>query len=179
MDRLARHVLSAGGLGLELPSPEARTDSDNLAKNTGEMGLVAHSAVKCDPRKRLLSVLHDDLGVSYPPCSDVGHGRLTETPSECAREVANAELRDAGEIRNVEAETNVGLDVGDHAFCLPGGEASLRRKRIHLIPFSVRADSQKLRRLLHADFCPIAVAIERGGCHGEELDQRLVAGQAG
>ena len=157
MDRLARHVLSAGGLGLELPSPEARTDSDNLAKNTGEMGLVAHSAVKCDPRKRLLSVLHDDLGVSYPPCSDVGHGRLTETPSECAREVANAELRDAGEIRNVEAETNVGLDVGDHAFCLPGGEASPRRKLIHLVPSFVRADSQKLRRLLHAAECALGV----------------------
>ena len=116
--------MPAGGLGLELPSPEARTDSDNLAKNTGEMGLVAHSAVKCDPRKRLLSVLHDDLGVPYPSYSDIGHGRLTETPSECAREVADAELRDAGEIRNVEAEADVRLDVGDHAFCLPGGEAT-------------------------------------------------------
>ena len=151
VDRWALHVLSAGGLELELLSPEARTDSDNLAKNTGEMGLVAHSAVKCDPRKRLLSVLHDDLGVPYPSYSDIGHGRLTETPSECAREVADAELRDAGEIRNVQAEADVRLDVRDHAFCLPGVESSPRRKFIHLIPFFVRADSQKLRSMLHAD----------------------------
>ena len=36
----------AGGFGLDLPSPETRTDSDGLAKYTGEMRLVAHLAVE-------------------------------------------------------------------------------------------------------------------------------------
>ena len=143
------------------------------------MGLVAHSAVESDPRKRLLSVLHDELGVAYPLYSDIGHGRLTETPSECAREVANAELRDAGEVRNVETEANIRLDVGDHTFRLPGGEASPRRKLIPRMPLCVRADSQKLRCLLHAGFRPSAVAVECGGRHVEELDQCFVADTAG
>jgi hypothetical protein len=38
--------------------------------------------------------------------------------------VAEAELYDAGEVRNAEAEANVRLDVGGYTFCLPGGEAT-------------------------------------------------------
>ncbi|MDB6011534.1 MAG: hypothetical protein JWL65_3784 [Gammaproteobacteria bacterium] len=66
------------------------------------MGLVAHSAVKSDPRKRLSSVQHDDLGVAYPPYFDIGEGRPPEALFECAREVADAELHDAGEVCNAE-----------------------------------------------------------------------------
>jgi hypothetical protein len=83
---------------LELSSPDARADSDDLAKHTGEMGLVAHSAVKSHLRKRLSRVLHDDLGMAHSPYFDIGEGRLTEALSECAREVADAELHDAGEV---------------------------------------------------------------------------------
>ena len=106
MGHLPQHVTSAHGLRLELPSPEARTDSDDLAKHTGEMGLVAHSAFKSDLRKRLSSVQHDDLGVVHPPYFDIGERRLTETRSECVREVADAELYDAREVRKAEAEAD-------------------------------------------------------------------------
>src|SRR5271170_5312128 len=82
---------NAHGLGLD-PPPEARADSDDLAENTAEMGLVGHSAVKSDLRKRLSSAQHDDLGVTYPPYFGIDEGRLTETLFECAREMANAEL---------------------------------------------------------------------------------------
>ena len=88
------------------------------------MSLVVHSAVKSDPRKRLSGVQHEDLGVAYPPYFDIGEGRLTETHSECAKEVAEAELHDSGEVRNAEAEANIRLDVSGHTFCLPGGEAT-------------------------------------------------------
>jgi hypothetical protein len=112
------------------PPPEARADSDDLAENTAEMGLVGHSAVKRDPRKRLSSAQHDDLGVTHPPYFHIDEGRLTETLFECAKEVADAELHDTGEVRNAEAEANIRLDVGDHAFRLPGGEATPRGRLI-------------------------------------------------
>ena len=141
------------------------------------MGLVAHSAGKSDLRKRLSSVQHDDLGVTHPLYFDVDEGRLTETLSECAREVADAELHDAGEVRNAEAEADIRLDVGGHTFRLPAGEATRRRRLIPLIPLALHADSQKLRRLLHAGFRSIAVAVERGGRDGQESDQRFVPGR--
>jgi hypothetical protein len=49
---------------------------------------------------------------------------LTETLFECAREVADAELHDTGEVRNAEAEANIRLDVGNHTFRMP------RRKKL-------------------------------------------------
>jgi hypothetical protein len=93
------------------------------------MGLVAHSAVESDLRERGSSVEHDDLGVAHPPYIDIGEGRLTESLSECVREVADTELHDAGEVRNTDVEGDIRLDVGDHAFRLPGGEATPRRRR--------------------------------------------------
>jgi len=63
-------VVSALRLRLELPAPQARTDSNDIAKHTGEMGLVAHAAAEGDLRKRLASVQHEDLGVAYPPHSN-------------------------------------------------------------------------------------------------------------
>jgi hypothetical protein len=90
------------------------------------MRLVAHSAGKSDLRKRLSSAQHDDLGVAHSPYIDIGERRLTEALSECAKEVADAELHDAGEVRNAEAEVDIRLDVGGHTFRLPGGEATPR-----------------------------------------------------
>ena len=111
-------------VGLELPPPEARTGSDDPAKHTREMGLVAHSALKSDLCNRLSSVQQDGLGMAHPSFFDIGEGSPTEALSECAREVADAELYDAGEVRNAEVEADVRLDVGGQTFCLPGGEAT-------------------------------------------------------
>ena len=116
--------------------------------------------------------------MAYPPYFDIGGGRLTETLAECAREVADAEVDDAGKVHDADAEAKVRLDVGDHTFRLPGGEATPRRRLTPWIPLSLQTDSQKLRRLLHAGFRLIAVAVERGGRRGQESDQRLVAGTA-
>jgi hypothetical protein len=113
MSRRLLRFTALMGSGWNCRRQRLRTDSDELAKHTGEMGLVAHSAVKSELRKRLSSVQHDDLGVTNPPCFDIGDGSLTETPSECAGEVADAELHDGGEVRNAEVEVNIGLDVGD------------------------------------------------------------------
>jgi hypothetical protein len=88
------------------------------------MGLVEHSAIESHLRKGLSSVQHDDLGVAHPPFFDISEGRLTETLSECAKEAADAELHDAGEVRNAEVEADIRLDVGDHTFRLPGIEAA-------------------------------------------------------
>ena len=63
--------------------------------------------------------------MAYPPYFDIGDRRLTETDSKCAREVADAQLRDGGEVRNAEVEADVRLDVGGQTFHLPGGEATL------------------------------------------------------
>jgi hypothetical protein len=38
--------------------------------------------------------------------------------------MAYAQLHDAGEVRNADAEANIRLDVGDHTFLLPEGEAA-------------------------------------------------------
>ena len=166
-------------LGLQPPPPEARIDSDDLAKNTGEMGLVAHSAVESDLRKRLPGVQHDALGVAHPPYFDIGEWSLTEALSEGAREVADAQLHDAGEVRNTETEANMRIDVGGHTLRLPGSEATPRGILTPQMPRSFQAEPQKLLRLLHAGFRPIPVAVERGGCRGQEADQRFVAGTAG
>jgi hypothetical protein len=92
------------------------------------MRLVGHSAVKSDLRKRLSSAQHDELGVTHPQHFDIDEGRLTETLFEGAREMANAELHDTGEVRNAEAETDIRLNVGDHTPRLPGGEATPRER---------------------------------------------------
>ena len=65
--------------------------------------------------------------MAYPPYFDIGGGRLTETLAECAREVADAEMYDAGKVRDADAEAKVRLDVGDHTFRLPRGETTPRR----------------------------------------------------
>jgi len=117
--------------------------------------------------------------MAYPPYFDIGEGRLTETLAECAKEVADAELHDAGKVRDADAEAKVRVDVRDHTFRLPGGQAPPRIRPIPWTPRSPPADSQKLCRLLHAGFCLLAVAVEHGGRRGQESDQRCVAGTAG
>jgi hypothetical protein len=117
--------------------------------------------------------------MAYPPCFDIGEGRLTETFVKCAREVADAELRDAGKVRDADAEAKIRLDVRYHPFRLPGCQAPPRIGPISWTPRSLPADSQKLCRLLHAGFRLLAVAVEQGCRRGQELDQRCVAGTAG
>ena len=129
------HLLSLSSArtpGVKLASPDARIDSDNLAKHTGEMRLIRHSAVQSDLRKRHLRAAHDDLRATHTLSCDIGVGSLTEAPPEGAKEVANAELHDAGEIGSPEVRINVGLDVGGHAFRLPGGEAAPQSGRLNL-----------------------------------------------
>jgi hypothetical protein len=64
--------------------PEIWADSDDLTKHPGEMGLVSHSTLECDLRKRGASVAHDGPGVADSPPRDIGEGSLTETLCECA-----------------------------------------------------------------------------------------------
>ena len=80
--------------------------------------------------------------MAYPPFFDIRNGRLTETLAECAREVADAELYDAGEVRNADAEGTLRLDVGDNTFRLPGGETAPRGRLVPRILLPYRADSQ-------------------------------------
>ena len=140
------------------------------------MRLIGHSAVESDPNKRLPRVQHDDLGAAHAPSDDIGVGTLTEAPTERAREVADAEVHDAGEVRHPDVRNNIDLDVGGRAFHLPGREAAPQNGRlIPSVSLSVAADLQQLYRPLYANSGAIVlVAVESGGCRGKELNERFV-----
>ena len=160
----------------ELPSPEAGTDSDNPTKDTGEMCLIAHSAVECNLRKSVRRAQHGGLrSADALPC-DVGEGSLAEAHPEHAGEVTGAESHDAGEVSNPEPRVNIGLDVAGHAFNLPGGEAAAQGERLFpRVSLSILADLQQLCRPLYASFGRVAVAVEGGDCRRKKLDKRFVA----
>jgi hypothetical protein len=168
-------VVSARRHGGKQASPDAGIDSESPAKDAGEVRLIGHSAVESDPRKRLPRVQHDDLGAAHAPSDYIGVGTLTDAPTERAREVADAEVHDAGEVRNPDVRINIDLDVGGRAFHLPGREAAPQNGRlIPSVSLSVAADLQQLCRPLYANSGPIVVAVESDGCRGKELDERFV-----
>src|SRR5579862_2433286 len=133
----------------ELPSPGAGIDSDNLTKHTGEMRLIAHTAVEGNLRKSVRRTQHDVLRSTDAPSCDVGEGSLAEALLERAREVTGAELHQAGEVGNQEARVNIGLDEGGYTLNLPGWQTSAQGARlVFTLSLSILADLQQLSRLL-------------------------------
>src|SRR5690349_8290445 len=88
--------------GMNLAPPDVGTDPDEAPKSAGEVGLVAHAAVECDPAKRLLGARHDRLSAQHALTHDVSQGTCTETNLERAGEVPDAEPRESGELKDAD-----------------------------------------------------------------------------
>jgi len=87
---------------MNLAPPDVGTDPDEAPKNAGEVRLVAHAAVECDPGKRLLGACHDRLGAQHALTRDVSQGTRTETNLERSGEVTDAEPRESGELNDAD-----------------------------------------------------------------------------
>ena len=121
-----RCVLARFSILKELTPPGPGIGSDNSAKSSREMRLIAHAARQGHLRQGYARRQHKLLSPRYAPLYEVGKRGLSESLAKGAGEMARAQSNETSELTDSDGRVEFVLDVGCQPFGLPRSEAALQ-----------------------------------------------------
>lgn len=171
---LLLHHVVAGLLVPRLSAPDTRIHTDDPAKNSRQMRLIAHSTILGDHGQTRVRFQHELLTTADPLSRDVGQRRLAEALAERSEEVTGTKPHDVREVGSANGPSEIGCNVLRQALLLPVSKAATMRGRPLCRPTMPTAlTTQELYRALDAGFGGITVGIETFGRGSEQLPHSL------